>query len=178
LLGSILNGGSLTQFASSSDPLDHGIYIVDSGKFLPVSTINGLINAGVSGQNVAKIASSAISSNLAASVWQGCLATDGSGSYWVLDSGTKRLIGSQYLTAWQTGQATTLSSSYLSLLESGSDMTDAVISPSSPTVFGIKNGQKYGIPTPDTYTQSGLGPITTVSDNLLNTIPTGGVWVN
>ncbi len=177
-LGRLHYGGTLSQFAQSSDNSNGTIYLVDSGKYLPVSSMAALLNVGYSGQNVPIITPSTINASLG-SAWQGYLATDASGSTWVLDGGSKRIIPNQYLGAWTTSQTpTALTGTLLSLLPTGSALTNAIKSYSNPTIYGIKNGLKYGIPSPSVYNSSGLSTVVIVSESLLQLIPSGGVWAN
>jgi len=177
VLDSLKSKGELSQFASSQDSDDKRIFLVDAGKFIPATSMDGIINAGYSGQNVPSISSSRISANLADYIWSGYIAKNGS-SYWILDGGAKRVIPTQYLTAWQPNQATILSTTFLSLLRNSPDITDAIKSTTQSTIFGMKDGKKYGIPTPSAYAQSGLGATTIVTSSLVNTVQDGGVWTN
>lgn len=178
LLDELVKSGSLSQFSASQDSTDKRIFIVSNGIFIPVSSMDGLLNAGYNGQNIPKITPSLINSGLANYNWSGYIATNGTGSYWVLDNGTKRNIPLEYQQAWQVSQATVLSDQYLSLLRGGASVTDAIKGSNQSTVFGVKLGKKYGIPSQSTYEQSGLGSITTVNTGLVNTIQNGGIWIN
>jgi hypothetical protein len=174
-LSTLNYNGALTQFARPSDPTNGEILLVDSGKFLPISTLNDLFNAGYVNQNIPTVNISYINANLG-SVWQGYLAQDAtSGTVYVLDSGQKHAISSSLLPTWLGTTSpitpTVLSTNFLSLLSIGVPTTNSITT-GAPGIYGINNGQIAGIPNLKTYL--GLySPSFTVSIKLIDSIPYG-----
>lgn len=170
----LTNGGSLNQYARSSDALNETIYLIDNGTFYGITDINSFMNSGASGRNVVTLDAAYIATHLSATAWQGYLAKDTAGTIWVLDNGTKRKISSTALTDWVGSQTPTLlSNTYLSLLPQGSDLTYSISTSGSYTIYGLDTGTKRGITSLSKYTGTKYDPSSSVSSYLLNEIPTG-----
>ncbi len=174
-LNTLHYGGPLTQFARPSDPTNGEILLVDSGKFLPISTLNNLFDAGYINQNIPTVNISYINANLGP-VWQGYLAQDATtGTVYVLDGGQKHPIPSSLLSTWIGTTTpitpTTLSTNFLNLLTTGVSATNSITT-GAPGIYGINNGLISGIPNLKTYL--GLySPCFTVSIKLIESIPYG-----
>jgi hypothetical protein len=170
----LVNGGSLDQYARSSDTSNGTIYLVDSGTFYGITDINSFMNSGASGKNIATIDAAYIAAHSSASIWQGYLAKDSTGIVWVLDNGTKRKISSVAQADWVGTQIPTLlSDAYLSLLPQGPDLTYSISATGSYTIYGLDTGTKRGITALSKYVGTKYSPSSSVSNYLLNDIPTG-----
>lgn len=175
LLSKLKSGGELTAFVQSSNTSDHTIYVFDDTQFHGFPTYDAYINAGGAGKNLVTILDTTLASQTGY-VWSGYIAKDPSNALWVLDGGVKRPLSSSNSSAWigtQTPMA--VSNNYLSTLSTGDYVTLGVKSSSNPTIYGMVNGQKRGIPTASMYTGSIYSPASTISTSLLEQIPTGPV---
>jgi hypothetical protein len=170
----------LSPFASGQSGQTYGgtIYISTAGKLMGIPTIAGALNLGLANYPVMTLDSFTMSQFIASHIWQGYLSTDGNGNTWVLDSGTKHSLTSQFSSAWiGSNTPTLLGTDYLSLLPTGPAITNSIISPNQSTIYGIQNGESLGFASMATYLSSGLTiPPTVVSSNLIQNIPYGGIW--
>ncbi|MBC7404826.1 MAG: hypothetical protein H7252_03970 [Cytophaga sp.] len=171
----IVRGNDLSQYARSSDITVATIYLVDAGKFLPISALDHLFNAGLSSQPVTLVNTNILTANLGSS-WQGYLASDSSaGTLYLLEGGKKHLIPPSLTSSWVGSSTpivpTPLSPDFLSLLNTGSVATKSVET-GAPGIYGIDNGKKAGIPNIKTYNAL-YAPSMVVTQQLINSIPYG-----
>ena len=174
----IQDGGALSRFVIglTGQPSAGTLFTVANGQLLGIKSIDNAINLGYNGSMI-QLSQSTINT-LGTGVWQGYLATDGSGNVWVLDGGAKRSIANnQAISAWEgSNTPTPLGNVYLSLLPTLSSVGDSIKSSGDATYYGISGGQRFGMPSLQAYTSSGLDPVTQVSSSLVNSVPSGGIW--
>lgn len=171
----LTNKGELAQFAYSMGSRG-GIYLVDGSNIYGISNLNHLFNAGYTGQPLIGVDDNYIASRLSPTNWQGYAAKDSTtNQVYILDYGYKHPIPASQTQNWlgsggTTVTPTTLSSQYLSLLISSSNVTSSVASSAIPGIFGMTNGQHFGIPNMTVYNQS-YAPYTPVAPWLINSLP-------
>lgn len=174
LLRLMSRGGPLTQYARSTNPSNGTIYLVD-GSVRPLQSINHLFNSGYSGQESVRLDPAYITSASAAA-WHGYLAKEsGTDRVYLLQGGRKHLIPESLLSDWLGTSApvtpSEMSPYFLSTLVTSSNATKSITN-GRPGIYGIIDGKKSGIPNLNTYLQI-YAPVLTVSDQLLNSVPTG-----
>ncbi len=153
------------------------IYTIAGGHLIGIPSFNAALNLGVANWPVIQLDTATINSLLAGQLWQGYLAEDSSSNIWVLDNGSKHSLPSQYQSSWVgSNTPTVLGTDYLSLLPTLQPIGNAISSSSTPTVYGIKNGERYGFTSPQSYTSSGVATSINVGDSLLQSVPSGGIW--
>jgi hypothetical protein len=170
----IHNGGTLSQFAAHNNPSHPGIYLVDQGKFILIPNPDDFFNAGYTGQNIVGVNDTYLTNNTNGT-WQGYLAADSnSGTIYVLEGGNKHVLQAAQQSAWlgspQSVTPTTFSTAFLSLLNTGSAVTNSFASPNVQGIYAMSNAEKFVIPDYATYSQS-YAPYLPVSDHLVNAIP-------
>lgn len=173
----IERSGRLERFISSYLTQSyHGrVFTATNSKLIAIDTPSGLINLGYKGEALTNLNSNTIGKLFnSTDKWQGYLAKDDSNNLWVLDSGYKRFIPADLNTQW-TGAfvPTSLGTKYLSGLPNQPDLTNSIKTSNGTTIYGLDNGNKRAISTYQKYTTLGYAPFSTISQNLLNSIPQG-----
>lgn len=173
----ISNSTPLTPFVMGDPGQQNSgtIYTIAKGKLLGISNPNAAYNLGIANWPVIHLDDYTINSLSSNNVWQGYLAYDSNNNIWVLDGGQKRELTSTYQSDWLNSNITPslLGSSYLSLIPTASNITGSIQINSSPTIYGMDNGQSRGIPTESLYQSLGYAPTTMISPSLLYSIPQG-----
>lgn len=175
LLKFLPGGDELIPFAKSTDPSIGAIFLVDNGKFLPISSLDHLFNAGFDMRTIPSVSTSYLNANLG-TVWQGYLAKDSSNNQlYVLEGGKKHIVPNDIASNWLGTTSpitpTTLSPDYLNLLATGPTITKSVET-NNPGIYGINDGKKAGIPNIQTFNAL-YRPATRVTTQLINSIPNG-----
>lgn len=172
----ITDSGLLQRFATSVGG-SGTVYTVAKGNLLGIKSMNNAKNLGYAG-TTSQLSANTIAV-LHSGTWQGYLAQDDNGGYWTLDGGVRRKIASPYYTAWLGSETpSALGNNYLSFIKPAQPISNSIKSTSNGTVYGMKTGKRYGIPSPAVYSASGLDPYTLITPSLLESIPYGGVWSN
>ncbi len=98
---------------------------------------------------------------------------DSNSNYYLIDSGRKINITSDYAN-WNTGSFETVASAGLNILSAATEQHNIY---SQGNVFALQNGTLRYVPTPEDYYGLGINPSNTInlSSNAINTIPWGPV---
>ncbi len=176
----VVSGVGLSRFVSGAiGSVSSGtIYTIANGTLYGITSMDDALNLGFTGSFI-RLSQSTITS-LPVNIWQGYLASDSNGAIWILDGGLRRpILSSQDVTNWVgSNTPSALGTTYISLLPLGYPIGDAIVTQTNATYYGIKSGQKEGIPSMQAYDTSGLDPVTLVSQYLEDSVPDGGIWPN
>jgi hypothetical protein len=139
--------------------------------------MNAALNLGITNFPVINLDSYTMNKLMSSQIWQGYLATDNSGTTWVLDGGSKHALPSQYQSSWVgSNTPTALGDDYLSLLPTAQPLSNVIHSASNPTYYGMVGGQRFAFTSLQSYKSSGLPSPIEVSESLLQSIAFGGTW--
>jgi hypothetical protein len=174
LVSQLLDIKMLTRFARSTTPGDTRIFAVEGGNLFHLSP-DHLTNLGYqASQSIAAINPSSYDSSIA--TWTAIAIKNSSDNkVYVIDAGKKRQLPSGTIqNHWLNNGSIvplSVSNSFVSLLTSGAQMERA-IKGSAANIYSAEDVTKKWIQSWSTY-QSQYAPYTSVSDSLVNVLPTG-----
>ncbi len=174
--------GALSQFVigQSGSPYAGAVFLMDGETITGFATPESLNNLGYDNPSKLIVISGAYLStrtNASNPVHPYLLSNSTAGQTWVIEAGQKRAIGATVLGLWTTGTTPSPVSPYLlDLYPTGSTINArSVTAISTPAIYAIADGGKYGITTYQKYINGGYAPYINISPLLLSLIPNLGV---
>lgn len=170
IITTLINNNMLTRFVKSS--VDNRIFVIDNANWynLP-TTYQGVLNIYPTFNPIVTLNPTLAPNTI--TDWSGFVVVTGTGQSYVLDKGIKRpLINSTIKNQWTVSNShiQTISDHFMGFIPTGQMIERSVKSQSGVHYF-IENGTKRQI-TNSSQIQN-YAPYSTVSDDLLNAIPSG-----
>jgi hypothetical protein len=177
LIATLPSSSALSIFAKSTDTNDNRIFLVDSGPiFYHISSVEQFQTYGYNGGDlIAAVQPSDLGSPGTA---KNIIKTATADTERVIDGGQKHpFTNSTIRDRWVTGSNTLMISDTLWSYFSGGVTFSGNVKASAPNVYNIDTGQKRWVQSQgayQTYT-SQYGSYSTISNQLLNLLPTGNI---
>jgi hypothetical protein len=186
----VVSASTANLFTNSGKSLFHDGKLVRQDNTPAVYLINGsasrlwvpnepiFYNYGYSMNNVVSVPASALGDYPAGSNLSQVV-KNGSGTFWLVDSGKKHqisstLLGASYYSINQ-GSTLTLTDANIGGVSSGSNLTDLIEAAGNPKVYRVENGQKRWFTSESSFSANGgvWSQISLLSPSYVNSIPSG-----